>query len=59
MISEGNPSFILTRLRVFNYVNCTDVVVKNVFIEQMSSQIRLILALSIVENIQELSNLAD
>ena len=59
VVSEGKPSLLLTRLRALNDGNCTDAVIKSVFLEQMPSQIRAILALSNVDDLQELANLAD
>ena len=59
VISEGKPSLLLTRLRALNDGSCTDAVIKSVFLEQMPSQVRAILALSNVEDLQELANLAD
>ena len=59
VVSEGKPSLLLTRLRALNGGNCSDAVIKSVFLEQMPSQIRAILALSNVDDLQELANLAD
>ena len=59
VVSEGKPSLLLTRLRALNDGSCTDAVIKSIFLEQMPSQVRAILALSNVENLQELANLAD
>ena len=59
VISEGKPSLLLTTLRALNDGSCTDAVIKSVFLEQMPSQVRAILALSNVEDLQELANLAD
>ena len=35
VISEGKPSLILTRLRALNDGNCTDNIIRSVFLEQM------------------------
>ena len=59
VVSEGKPSLLLTRLRALNDGSCTDVVIKSIFLEQMSSQVRAILALSNDENLQELATLTD
>ena len=59
VFSGGKPSLLLTRLRALNDGSSTDAVIKSIFLEQMPSQIRAILALSNVEHLQELANLAD
>ena len=59
VISEGKSPLLLTRLRALNDGCCTDTIIKSVFLEQMSSHIRAILAMSNVEDLQELANLAD
>ena len=59
VISEGKPSLLLTRLRALNDGNCTDNIIRSVFLEQMPSNIRAILTIANVENLQELANLAD
>ena len=59
VISEGKLSLLLTRLRTLNDGNCTDNIIRSVFSEQMPSNIRAILAMANVENLQELANLAD
>ena len=59
VISQGKPSLLLTRLRALNDGSCTDTIIKSVFLEQMPSHIRAILAMSNVEDLQELANLAD
>ena len=59
VISEGKPSLLLTRLRALNDGSCTDTIIKSVFLKQMPSHIRAILAMSNVEDLQELANLAD
>ena len=59
VVSEGKPSLLLTRLRALNNGSCSDTVIKSVFLEQMPSNIRAILAMSNVEDLQELANLAD
>ena len=59
VISDGKPSFLLTSLRALNDGSCTDTIIKNVFLEQMPSHIRAILAMSNVEDLQKLANLAD
>ena len=59
VISEGKQSLLLTRIRALNDGNCTDNIIRSVFLEQMPSNIRAILAMANVENLQELANLAD
>ena len=59
VISEGKPSLLLNRLRALNNGSCSDTVIKSVFLEQMPSNIRAILAMSNFEDLQELANLAD
>ena len=59
VVSEGKPSLFLTRLRALNDGSCTDNILKSVFLEQMPLQIRAILAMSNVDNLQELANPAD
>ena len=59
VVSEGKPSLFLARLRALNDGSCTDNILKSVFLEHMPSQIRAILAMSNVDNLQELANLAD
>ena len=59
VISEGKPSLLLTRLRALNDGSCTDTIIKSVFLDHMPSHIRAILAMSNVEDLQELANLAD
>ena len=59
VVSEGKPSLLLTRLHALNDSNYTDVVIKSVFLEQMPSQIRAILALLNVDDLLELARLAD
>ena len=58
VVSEGKP-LLLTRLRALNDGSCTDAVIKSIFLKQMPSQVRAILAFSNVENLHELANLAD
>ena len=55
-VLEGKPSLFLTRLRALNDCNCTNMVIKSVFLEQMPSPIR---ATSNVENFNELATLSD
>ena len=59
VISDGKPSLLLTRLRALNDGSCSDAILKSVFLEQMPSHVRAILAMSNVEDLQELANLAD
>ena len=59
VISDGKPSLLLTSLRALNDGSCTDTIIKNVFLEQMPSHLRTILAMSNGEDLQELANLAD
>ena len=55
-MSEGKPSLFLARFRALNDGSCTDTILKSVFLKQMPSQIRAILAMSNVDNLQELAN---
>ena len=59
VILDGKPSLLLTRLGTLNDGSCSDTILKSVFLEQMPSHIRAILAMSNVEDLQELANLAD
>ena len=59
VISEGKPSLLLTRLRALNDGSCTDTIIKSVFLQQMPFHAHAILAISNVEDLQELANLAD
>ena len=55
VISDGKPSLHVTRIRALNDGNCSDAILESVFLEQMPSHDRVILAMSNVEDLQELT----
>ncbi|XP_043479988.1 uncharacterized protein LOC122509801 [Leptopilina heterotoma] len=57
--TDGKPSLILNRLRNLGDINCSDEVVRSVFLNQLPPSTRAILAASKVSTIQELADLAD
>ena len=59
VISDGKPSLLLNLLRNLNDGNCSEEVIKAVFLDQLPAELRGILALSNADNIQELAELAD
>ena len=59
VISKGKPSLLPTRLRALNDRNCTDNIIRSVFLEQMPSNMGAILTMANVESLQELANLSD
>ena len=58
-ISDGKPSLLLNRPRNLNDGNFSEEVIKAVFLDQLPKKLRGILALSNVDNIQALAQLAD
>ena len=59
VIFDGKPSLLLNRLRNINDDNCSEEVIKAVFLDQLPAKLRGILALSNVDNVQALAQLAD
>ena len=59
VISDGKPSPLLNRLRNFNNGNCSNEIIKTIFLEQLPAKLRGILALSNVYGLQALAQLAD
>ncbi|XP_033228722.1 uncharacterized protein LOC117180365 [Belonocnema kinseyi] len=59
VVNEGKPSLILNRLRGLNDNACSDNVFKSIFLEQLPSVIRAILAMSQVADLLALATLAD
>ena len=56
---DGKPSQILNRLRNLNDQNCSNEVIKSIFLDQIPPQCRIILASSSVDDLQVLAELAD
>ncbi|XP_033231556.1 uncharacterized protein LOC117182577 [Belonocnema kinseyi] len=59
VVNEGKPSLLLNRLRSLNDNACSDDVLKSIFLEQLPSSIRAILAMSQVADLSALATLAD
>ena len=59
VLTDGKPSLTLYRLRNLNDIRCSDAVIKSIFLEQLPSQCRAILASANVEDLQKLAELAD
>lgn len=58
-MTDGKPSLTLYRLRNLNDNKCIDAIIKSIFLEQLPSQCRVILASSNIEDLQKLAELAD
>ena len=59
VINEGKPSLVLNQLRSLNGNTCSDDVLKSIFMDQLPGHIRAILAMSEVNDLTVLANLAD
>ena len=59
VISDGKPSLLLNRLRNLNDGNCSDEIIKTIFLDQLPAKLHGILALSNVDGLQALAQLAD
>ena len=59
VLSNGKPSLLLNRLRNLNNNRCSDDVLKTIFLDQLPSHVRAILAMSNVDDLQALAELAD
>lgn len=59
VLSDGKPSQILNRLHSLNVSNCNDDIIKSIFLEQLPSQYKAILAMANVSSLQALAELAD
>ncbi|XP_033224799.1 uncharacterized protein LOC117177867 [Belonocnema kinseyi] len=59
VLSDGKPSVILNRLRSLNDNACSEEVIKSIFLEQLPNQIEAILALSNIDNLDDLAKMAD
>ena len=59
VISDGKPSLLSNRLRNLNDGNCSDEIIKTIFLDQLPAKLRGILALSNVDGLQALAQLAD
>ncbi|XP_078051682.1 uncharacterized protein LOC144477816, partial [Augochlora pura] len=59
VITDGKPSQILNRLRNLNDGSCSDDVIRAIFMKQLPTQIRALLAMSRVSDLQEFAELAD
>ncbi|XP_043479949.1 uncharacterized protein LOC122509771 [Leptopilina heterotoma] len=57
--TDGKPSLILTRLRSLGDTHCSEEVIRSVFLDQLPSSTRAILAASNVVGLQDLAVLAD
>lgn len=56
---EGKPSLILSRMRNLSQGKCSDDVIRAVFLEQLPTACRAMLALSEVNDLQKLAQMAD
>ena len=56
---DGKPSVLLNRLRALNDGQCNDDVIKTIFLEQLPTHIRAILAGTDGSNLQTLARMAD
>ena len=59
MLTDGKPTRILQRLRGLNQDPCDDKIIQSVFLDQLPSQHRAILASSIYEDLDKLAEAAD
>ena len=59
VLSEGKPSVFLNRVRSLDDDSCGDEIIKSVFLEQLPTQVRAILAMLNVDNLQALAQIAD
>ena len=59
VLSDGKPSSVLNRLRSLNDGSCGDEIIKSVFLEQLPTQVRAILAMSNADDLQALAQIAD
>ena len=58
VLSDGKPSLLLNRLRNLNNNRCSDDVVKTILLDQLPSHVRAFLAMSNVDDLQALAELA-
>ncbi|XP_033222696.1 uncharacterized protein LOC117176552 [Belonocnema kinseyi] len=59
VLTDGKPSLILCRLRNLNDGTCSETVIRYIFLEQLPSQPRAILAATKIDDLQELAELVD
>ncbi|XP_033222797.1 uncharacterized protein LOC117176653 [Belonocnema kinseyi] len=59
VVNEGKPSLLLNRIRSLNDSACSYDVLRSIFLEQLPSSIRAILAMSQVADLSALATLAD
>ncbi|XP_051156309.1 uncharacterized protein LOC127278571 [Leptopilina boulardi] len=59
ILNEGNPSLVLSRIRNLSGGQCSDEVIRAIFIEQLPCDYRVALALSETTDLQRLGKLAD
>ena len=55
VISDGKPSLLLNRLHNLNDGDCSDEIIKTIFLDQLPAKLRGILALSNVDGLQALA----
>ena len=59
VVADGKPSLLLMRLRDLNDGECSEAVLKSIFLEQLPANIRGILVMANVADLQDLAQLAD
>lgn len=56
---EGKPSLFLNKLRSLNDSGCSDAILKTIFLDHLSANVRAILAMSNIDDLSELAKQAD
>ena len=59
VMSHGKPSVILKRLRSLNDCNCSDEIIKSIFLDQMPANIKAIIASCRLDSLDDLAQMAD